>query len=331
MKINVLLADAALIFAPQGLIFHLYILNLRRIAVMNNVSSEKRSFLRSPESEFSLRADFLIALLPVILWSVIRFGIKALVSIAVCALSAAAADVLLHLFSTFKFKAPSLHIIYCGAVLALTFYSETKIPVMIVGGAVCTLLIYLMGGAAKSFVFAPLVSRIFLMGLLPDMINKPTGLPLEALFEGNMPDETLYELILGMENGAIGSASAIAILLGIIYLWIRKAADFNASLVYLIVSFALSFAFPAIVGRGVESAMYELLSGEVLFACAYVVTDYASGPRSYFGRFMKGILCALLTFIFRRFGFAAESVFLSLICTNIVTYVFSSGTYYARR
>ena len=292
--------------------------------------SKNNTFIKTSESSLSLRLDFIIALVPALIWSFVRFGTDALITVLLSVATAAATDVLLYFFKNLKFRAPSLYSIYCGMIFGAMLYAQTHILLTILGSVLCILLIYIMGGEGKCFLFAPVVARFLIFCLLPYRINKPDKLPLEVLFNGELPKETVYDLVLGMSQNIVGAVSALAMIFAIIYLWIRKACDFKSSFAYIACSFALSFAFPAFQGRGVESAIFELLAGEILFAAAFILTDFSSSPKSVSLKFIQGAVCALITFALRQIGYATDSVFLAVLCTNMISHIVSEVIYVIR-
>ena len=286
--------------------------------------SKKTSFIRTTESVTSLRLDFIIAILPSIIWSFIRFGVSAFITVVTSVVTACIADVLINFLLKSKLKAPSLYSAYYGIIFGAILYDETDILLTVFGSLLTVLLIYILGGVGKSFVFAPVAARLLIFNFLPYRVNKPADLPIEILYNGELPGETLYDLVLGMSKGAIGTVSVLAILWAFVYLWIRKSGDLKSSLSYIAALCILFFAFPAFQGRGVESAAFELFSGEILFAAAFILPDYGSSPNSTLLKYIAGIVCGLLTFTFRKVGYVADSVFLSILCTNMVVYVTST-------
>lgn len=295
---------------------------------MNKVASVKHTFIKSHESVSSIRADLIIALIPSVLWAVIRYGANALILLAASVISSVAADVILTYISESKFKLPAVYTYFCAMIFALTLYSQTSVVIAVTGSILCVFLVKVMGGEGASFIFAPIAARILIFEMLPYSVGMTTEMPLEVLQSGELPSESIFDLMLGMESGSVGTVSVIAILIGFVYLALRRHTDFKASVAFVAVSFALSFFLPSFEGRGMESAAFELLSGEAVFTAVFVLTDYASSPFGDLGKIIKGIICAVIMFLMRKLGYAAESVFLAVFCTNLITYAVS--TVYSR-
>ncbi len=280
----------------------------------------KSTFIKTADSVTSIRADFIIALLPAIIWGAVRFGMHSVYVMAAALLGAALSHILFGFFTEGKFILPSLYTVFCGLSFGLMLYQNTSVLLAAAGGALSVFIVILLGGEGKCPVFAPIVARLIIFQLLPYRINKPERLPLEILFSGELPSDSTFDLVLGMTSGIIGGVSVIALLVGLLYLLIRKTADHKTVLSYIAVSVALSFIFPTFEGRGMESAIIELLSGEILFVSIFALSDYSSAAKSFIGKIACGAACAVLTFVLRKNGFVSESVFISVTTVQIVAF-----------
>ena len=154
----------------------------------------------------------------------------------------------------------------------------------------------------------------------------------------NIGDISLWDMFLGRIPGTIGEAFKFAILIGLIYLLVRRAADWRVVLSYLGGYAALMAVTGIFVAAKVPNVNYfqflgfSLLSGGVLFGATYMFTDPVTMPINAPGRVMYGILGAGLTVIIRVFGALPEGVAFSILICNLVApaldhYVYSGNKF----
>ncbi|MCR5078843.1 MAG: RnfABCDGE type electron transport complex subunit D [Bacilli bacterium] len=163
------------------------------------------------------------------------------------------------------------------------------------------------------------------------------GTPLTALAEnsvtgvnsyiGAFSDLTNYpilDLFLGRVPGVLGEAFKFAILIGLVYLLIRRAADFRVVLPYLGVYVALMAVVGLVVCLKLPEVnfltflAFEVLSGGVLFAAVYMMTDPVTMPINSPGRVLYGIVAACLTVLIRIFGAFPEGAVFSILIVNML-------------
>ena len=70
-----------------------------------------------------------------------------------------------------------------------------------------------------------------------------------------------------------------------------------------------------------ESALNEILSGEILFVFAFVMTDFSWSPRSTFAKLFSGVICAGLTFLLIRCDMYKEAYYLGVVIVGFISFV----------
>ena len=151
-------------------------------------------------------------------------------------------------------------------------------------------------------------------------------------FEG-IADYSALDMFLGRIPGTIGEGFKFAILIGLIYLLIRRAADIRVVVAYLggyIVLMALAGAIVCLKVPSVnygQFLLFQILTGGVLFGATYMFTDPVTMPINSPGRVMYGLLGAGLTAIIRLFGALPEGVAFSLLICNLVAPAFDHYSY----
>ena len=164
------------------------------------------------------------------------------------------------------------------------------------------------------------------------------GTPLTALAENshagvnsfigqfsNLSASPILDLLLGRVPGVMGEAFKIAILIGLVYLILRRAADWRVVVSYLgffTVVMAIAGIFVAVKIPSVnyfEFVAFQLLSGGVLFGAVYMLTDPVTMPINEPGRYLYGVIAASITCIIRLFGAFPEGVAFSILLANMLS------------
>ena len=135
---------------------------------------------------------------------------------------------------------------------------------------------------------------------------------------------SLLDLFLGNVPGAMGEVSALLILVGAVYLFVRRSGDLRSFLSYLL-SFAAVMLVAAISFLKIDSNvnvfnvwMYQILSGGVLFAAVFMVTDPVTSPTSKFGRVLFGTIAGTITALIRVVGAYPEGAAFSILIANML-------------
>lgn len=289
---------------------------------MNNSYSVK-TYLKSIETPLSLRFDYIIALIPLIISVIIRFNISAILFSAAI-ISVSISDIILKSIYNKKLSLPSIYTIYAAIVFVLTLYPTTSIYIAILGAVLISIFTNLLGGEENCFIFTPLISRIIVFSILLQHIHIPQNLPYNNIVDGILPEQSTLELFIGTSDGNLYTASAAALLMGAIYLLIRKTLDFKACSAYLMVSTVLSFIFPMIEGRAIESLVYEYLTGGIIFVAFFVLTDMSSTPVNSNIRYLKGVLCAILTFVYKVYVSSYDPLdcyYTAVVATDVIVII----------
>ena len=124
-----------------------------------------------------------------------------------------------------------------------------------------------------------------------------------------MPSYT--ELFLGLYGGCIGETCSVALLIGGVYLIMRKVITPTIPLVYL----GTAAAFSLILGR---NPLIELLSGGILLAAIFMATDYVTCPITNNGRIIFAAGCGIITILIRVFGSLPEGASYAVMLMNIM-------------
>lgn len=272
--------------------------------------------------------DVIIALIPAAIASIILFGPKALLLIAVSVASCVGSEYVSRRVMKRENTVDDLSAVVTGLLLAFNVPVGVSPFIVLFGGVAAIVVVKQMfGGIGQNFVNPALTARIILMSSFPSEMstwNKPfyymqtaadgitTASPLGILKEGTsgtMP--TLLNMFVGVRAGCLGETCAVALILGGIYLVYRKIISPVIPLCYIGTVAVLSFAS----GRNVA---FDILAGGLLLGAIFMATDYATSPINFKGKIVYAVGAGVITMLIRIFGQLPEGVSFSIILMNIL-------------
>ncbi len=279
--------------------------------------------------------NVMLALLPSLLAAAYEFGFKPVLMVAVSMSSAVfyewAYRRLMKKSSTiFDFSA-----CLTGMLVAMTLPTTAPWWLPLIGNFFAIVIVkQLYGGLGKNFVNPALASRAFLIasyaGIMTNWVSpRAMGLdavtmatPMTYLYAGEpMPDYYNYRnLLLGIMPGCFGEACKIALLLGGVYLIIRKIISWRIPVSYIGTVAVLMLIFGHEGYDNFSWMMYNIRSGGLILAAFFMATDYATSPVTLPGQLLYGVGCGALTVLIRYFGSYPEGVTYSILIMNICTW-----------
>lgn len=271
--------------------------------------------------------DVLIALLPAAVASVLLFGWRALAVELVCVASCMAAEVLSRAAMKRDQTVGDLSCVVTGLLLAFNLPATMPLWQAALGGVVAIVVAKQMfGGLGQNFVNPALAGRIVLMASFPEAMNNwvvpLTGTGTDAV-TGATPlaggTYSLTEMFFGIQGGCLGETCAMALILGGLYLVIRRVISLVTPLVYIGTVFVLSW----LLG---EDPVRQILSGGLMLGAIFMATDYTTSPINKAGKVVFALGCGALTVLIRRFGSLPEGVSFAIVIMNILVPLIERAT-----
>ena len=145
-----------------------------------------------------------------------------------------------------------------------------------------------------------------------DIFAVNTGEAIKTGDVANLP--SLLDMLLGNRGGAIGETCAIALILGGIYLIVRKVISWHTPVIFIATVFVLSL----IVKQDLSLALYEVLGGGLLIGAIFMATDYSTTPINKYGKMVFAFGCGLVTCLIRFWGSYPEGVSFAILLMNIL-------------
>lgn len=128
---------------------------------------------------------------------------------------------------------------------------------------------------------------------------------------------SLWNFFLGTIPGSLGETSVLAILIGYIYLTVRKVIDWKVPVIYVGTVFLITLIAGGIMGQGIWYPLFQIFSGGLMFGAVFMATEPVTMPKSYLGRIMSAMMLGVLTVLFRLVGGLPEGVATAIITMNI--------------
>ena len=282
---------------------------------MENIKLIKNNapHIRVKKSTTTVMLDVIIAMLPAMAAAIYFFGIRSLwltlVTVAACVISEALVQKALGK----KVRVKDLSAVVTGMLLAFNLPVEYPFWMAIVGGVFAIVIVKeLFGGIGQNFLNPALAARIFLMVTWPAEIGTFTYDGVAGATPLGGRPASLVDLFIGNIPGTIGEVSKLAILIGCAYLVVRGVIKLRMPLVYTLGCAVFLYIFK----YDLADTLYQLLSGGIIFAAVFMVTDYSSSPMSKQGKVIYALGAALLTVVIRLWGAYPEGVSFAILIMN---------------
>lgn len=266
--------------------------------------------------------DVIISLIPALIAGTVIFGIKALLVVFVCIASCVISEYLFNLIIKKEQTISDLSAVVTGLLLGLNLPVNLPIWQAIVGSVFAIIVVKcIFGGIGCNVVNPAITARVFMLiafgamamptSFVVDTLSSPT--PLESIASGNTPD--FSDLIIGTIGGSIGETCVIALVLGGIYLLIRKVITWHVPVAFIGSAFVFSFLFD---GFDIMLSLAWILSGGLFLGAIFMATDYVTSPSSNLGKIIFGIGAGFITVVIRLYGAYPEGVSLAILLMNII-------------
>ena len=292
---------------------------------MYNVSSNPH--IRDKMTNSRIMQLGVIALLPATLFGIWNFGVHALLVILATVASSVFFEWLYDRLMHKKNTPTDFSAVVTGLLLALNMPPQIPIWMPILGSFVAIIIVkQLFGGLGQNFMNPALAARCFLLiAFTGPMTNFVTdtfsgATPLAVLKPGAEPGTatSLLTMFIGKHAGVIGETSVVCLLIGAIYLLVRKVISLRIPASYILTFAVLIFLFAPGHQFDAEYMLKELCGGGLMLGAFFLATDYVTSPITPNGKIVFGVILGLLTFIFRMFGGSAEGVSYAIIFSNLL-------------
>ncbi|MBO4902638.1 MAG: RnfABCDGE type electron transport complex subunit D [Lachnospiraceae bacterium] len=278
--------------------------------------------IRSKESTGRIMLLVIIALLPATGFGIYQFGYQAAILIAVSIATTVLTEFLYEKIMKMPVTVGDLSAIVTGLLLALNLPVSVPWWMAVIGGVFAILVVKMFfGGIGQNFMNPALGGRCFLVICFTARMTTftldgvTTATPLAMLKAGE--DVNTWDMVIGKIPGTIGETSAIAIMVGAIFLILFDVIDMRIPFTYLL-TFVIFIGLFGPNGWDPYYLTAQLAGGGLMLGAFFMATDYATSPITPLGKIIFGIILGLLTGIFRVFSSSAEGVSYAIVISNLL-------------
>lgn len=282
-----------------------------------NIIVSSSPHIRHIDTTRGIMADVIIALCPAAVYGCILFGIKALLTLLVTVFSAVAAEWIWNKILKKPNTLGDLSAVVTGLLLGMNLSCEVPLWIAAIGSIAAIIVVKQMfGGLGHNFANPAIAARIILLVSFPSQMTRFIE-PISHTVTSATPlaSETapsVKTLFLGMHSGTIGETSAFLLIIGGIYLILRRVIS-----PIIPVCFIGTVALLSLVSG--ENVALQVYSGGLFLGTIFMATDYTTSPTSKLGKAVFGVGCGIITFVIRHFAALPEGVSYAILLMNILT------------
>ena len=277
--------------------------------------------IRNRDTTSGIMLDVILALAPAGIAAVVMHGFKALLLIAVSVASAVISE---YLWCKAIKKQPTLldlSAVVTGLILAYNLPPTLPIWMAALGSAIAIIVVKCMfGGLGHNFANPAMTARIVLMVSFPtymtNFVEPFTGEITSATPLVNTASHlSSFNLFIGNYAGCLGETSAMLLILGGVYLVLRRVISPIIPASFIGSAFVMSLIFNGSFNTSIDL----ILSGGIMLGAIFMATDYVTSPTRPIGRLIFGVGCGIITVLIRELGNLPEGVSYAILLMNLMT------------
>lgn len=292
--------------------------------------------------------DVIIALIPAIIASIYFFGVQALILLLATVVSASLFEWIARKIMKKENSIWDCSAIVTGILLALTLPVSTPISIAILGSFIAIIFIKQFFGGLGCNIFNPAIAArgILLIsfsiplttwtepnkGLYPIASSTPlvgikeifklfssgdSASAISLIHNITSNPNTIWNLLIGNTSGSLGETSIIALLIGGVYLALKKRIHLEIPMLYIGTCFMIAWIIAYINGLGIIFSILHILSGGLFLGAIFMATDWVTKPLTRKGRIIYAIALGTITMIIRLKGNYPEGVLFSILIMNM--------------
>ncbi len=298
---------------------------------MEKLTVSQSPHIRHEDSSKGIMFDVIVALMPATVGACVLFGWRAMLLVLVTVVSA----VLSEFICCKAMKRPNsigdLSAVVTGLILALNFPATLPLWMAAIGSVIAIVVVKMMfGGIGCNFANPAITARIALLVSFPSAMTDWSAIPrgldnvvtsatdtstmATPLVFNDVGSYTYSQLFMGQVPGCIGETFKLLIILGGIYLVLRRVISPVIPLSIVGTLALMSFIFGA-------NPLYEILSGGIMFGAVFMATDYVTSPINWKGHLIFGIGIGALTFVIRNGNLPEGTSYAILLMNLLVPYI----------
>ncbi|MCM8817979.1 MAG: RnfABCDGE type electron transport complex subunit D [Candidatus Omnitrophica bacterium] len=265
----------------------------------------------------------IFSLIPALFGSIYFFGFYVVKVILISIISSVLSELLFQILMKKEIRIYDGSAIITGILLAFVLPPRIPLWIVAIGGFLAIFLVKELFGGLGFNIFNPaLTARAILLASYPvemTKFTKPLDYSIDAITSAtplfimkekiNEQLPSLWQMFIGNRSGCIGETSVLLLLLGAIFLLLKRVITWHIP-----VSYILTVAIFSLFTN--ENPAYQITSGGLILGAFFMATDYVTSPITKKGKIIFGIGCGIITFLIRRWGGYPEGVCYSILFMN---------------
>lgn len=276
----------------------------------------------------NIMLDVIIAMIPIIIASALIFGVRTILVTLTAVVSCVMFEHIFCLIVKKETTVYDLSAVVTGMLLAFNLPSSIPLWMVMVGSFFAIIIAkQLFGGIGQNFVNPALFARVVMLASFASQMTTwpqpgnsevvTSATPLALIAKGDavslikLPD--VLDMFLGNRAGCLGETCVLAILLGLVYLIVRKVISPIIPVTFIATTAVLSLImYPKV------DVLVSVMSGGIFLGAVFMATDYTTSPISTLGKVIFAVGCGAITMIIRRFASSVEGVSYAILFMNLL-------------
>ncbi len=273
--------------------------------------------IKRPDTTRGIMSDVVIALAPAATYGCILFGLRALAVLITCVGVAVLSEFLWNKALKKPNTIKDMSAVVTGLLLGMNLPPTLPLWQAAIGSVAAIIVVKQMfGGLGHNFANPAIAARIMLLVSFPAAMTRFTEPVSDAVtsatpLAGTAGALSFKTLFFGMHAGSIGETSAFLLLVGGMYLVIRRVIT-----PVIPVCFIGTVALLSLIAG--ENVMLSVFGGGLILGAVFMATDYTTSPTTPLGKAVFAVGCGIITFVIRKFGSLPEGVSYSILLMNIL-------------
>ena len=273
--------------------------------------------IKRPDTTRGIMSDVVIALAPAATYGCILFGLRALAVLITCVGVAVLSEFLWNRALKKPNTIKDMSAVVTGLLLGMNLPPTLPLWQAAIGSVAAIIAVKQMfGGLGHNFANPAIAARIMLLVSFPAAMTRFTEPVSDAVtsatpLAGTAGVLSFKTLFFGMHAGSIGETSAFLLLVGGLYLVIRRVIT-----PIIPVCFIGTVALLSLIAG--ENVMLSVFGGGLILGAVFMATDYTTSPTTPLGKAVFAVGCGIITFVIRKFGSLPEGVSYSILLMNIL-------------
>lgn len=307
----------------------------------HNYKASRAPFLRSGDTTKNIMIDMLAALSFPLAFACYLYGLQVILRVLFAGFCCYFADLAATLLSGRKSVSAGFSSFVTGAILALLLPANVSYGILLSGSLFAILVAKEPFGGIGNNIFNPAAAGLAFVTVVysdsifwypqPFTADETLTRSLSYVLKfGGIPSVSTTDMLIGNFCGPMGATNTIIIVCCFVFLALRRTVSARITLTYVATVGVIALLLPRVSCTPLESVVYELGSGYVIFAAVFMLTDPVTAPKHSFSKHLYAVTAGILTMVFRHLGGYEQGVCFAILLVNALSHSFDRITLYLK-